>query len=325
MLSLQQLASASDKELEGFDIAEVDLVCAANLPGSERLNHDACLAWIEHATAWTSQNTQRTFDAFHDKPEVYGNSEGRFRILAMHGVLFRGMGIHYNQDRLADPDGGDGDSRTDFIHGIIDGHGGTCASLPVLYVAIGRRLGYPLKLVETFEHLFVRRDDPNGERFNIELNQHGLNTYDDEHYLVWPFPIKGTPLYKSRFLRSMTPREEVSHALLKRGYCLQSSGDFRRSIKAFAMAVSVNPGEPLDRVLKTSLFQWKAALFDRIMEGRRMPGIVFPPRLYPGIDEIFEREIIKLDVTHRSLFSPEASELLKAAKKIVINPTEAKQ
>ena len=61
-----------------------------------------------------------------------------------------------------------------FIHGIIDGPGGTCASMPVLYVAVGRRLGYPLKLVEARGHLLLRWDDPLGQRlgtpdvFNVE-------------------------------------------------------------------------------------------------------------------------------------------------------------
>ena len=36
-----------------------------------------------------------------------------------------------------------------FIHGMIveGGKGGTCASMPVLYVAVGRRIGLPLYLV----------------------------------------------------------------------------------------------------------------------------------------------------------------------------------
>jgi hypothetical protein len=44
----------------------------------------------------------------------------------------------------------------------------------VLYVAIGRRLGYPLKLVECKGHLFVRWEDAK-ERFNIEGTSRGLH------------------------------------------------------------------------------------------------------------------------------------------------------
>jgi hypothetical protein len=44
-----------------------------------------------------------------------------------------------------------------FLHGLLGPERvGTCSSLPVLYVAVGRQLGYPLKLVTAKGHLFVR-------------------------------------------------------------------------------------------------------------------------------------------------------------------------
>ena len=54
---------------------------------------------------------------------------------------------------------GDGffaDARDVFLHGLTGPERrGTCSSLPVLHVAVGRRLGYPLKLVTTKGHQFV--------------------------------------------------------------------------------------------------------------------------------------------------------------------------
>ena len=49
-----------------------------------------------------------------------------------------------------------------FIHAVIDSPGGTCGSLPVFFVAIGRRIGFPLKLVKAMRHLYIRWDDPDG-------------------------------------------------------------------------------------------------------------------------------------------------------------------
>ncbi len=46
--------------------------------------------------------------------------------------------------------------------------------MPVLYVAIGRRLGYPLELVTTKGHVFACWEDSN-DRFNIEGTNEGLN------------------------------------------------------------------------------------------------------------------------------------------------------
>ena len=62
--------------------------------------------------------------------------------------------------------------------------------MPVLYVAIGRRLGYPLYLVQAREHFFVRWEEPGGERFNIEATTLGFTPRDDEHFRHWPRPIR---------------------------------------------------------------------------------------------------------------------------------------
>jgi hypothetical protein len=50
-----------------------------------------------------------------------------------------------------------------FLHGLTQGRGGTCLSMPVAYVAVGRRLGYPLKLVTAKGHLFARWESLDGK------------------------------------------------------------------------------------------------------------------------------------------------------------------
>lgn len=59
------------------------------------------------------------------------------------------------------------DSSKVFLHGLLGSkRQGTCSSMPVLYSAVGRRLGYPLKLVTIKGHLFVRWEGA-GERLNV--------------------------------------------------------------------------------------------------------------------------------------------------------------
>ena len=101
----------------------------------------------------------------------------------------------YASSKFQDPNCFDpdfSDSRDLFIHGLVYGPGGTCIRCPSLYAAVGRRLGYPLKLVESKGHLFVRWDDPNGERLNIEATGQGLSCPADEHYRTWPVAIATT-------------------------------------------------------------------------------------------------------------------------------------
>jgi len=66
-----------------------------------------------------------------------------------------------------------------------DHPGGTSSSLPVLYVAGGRRLHCALSLVGAKCHLFLRWEDQT-TRLNIEGALLGMNTYDDAHYRAWP-------------------------------------------------------------------------------------------------------------------------------------------
>ena len=177
----------------------------------------------------------------------------------------------------------------------------------MLFAAVGRRLGYPLKLVTTARHLFARWDDPFGERFNIEINETGLNTHPDEHYLTWPVDIRGTKWQtETKFLRSLTPREEVAHAWAKRGHNLRANGRLKEAVDCFATACSiVTDDRLLDLCLWGLLKQRRAALKRRIPAVTPKLRIYFPPqRRYPGLPIEMERDVIALEVLEGLLDEP---------------------
>jgi len=62
VLTLEHLRNPLDAELSRFDLAAIDLACAVGLPGSERLDIPACLAWVDHAAAWVRHQTATTID-----------------------------------------------------------------------------------------------------------------------------------------------------------------------------------------------------------------------------------------------------------------------
>ena len=298
MLTLERLRNPTEDELISFDLAAVDLACAVGLPGSESLDIPLCLAWIDHAAVWVRRQTEATSDQFERRPEAYAKSEGIFRVVAMMNVLWRGMGVHYNPGRIDDPDECF-DARDDFVHGIIGGSGGTCASIPVLIAAVGRRVGYPLKLVRTARHMFARWDDPAGERFNVEINETGLNTYPDEHYLTWPFDIRGTAWQtETKFLRSLTARDEVAHAWAKRGHNLRANGRPREAIDCFATACSIVKDDRLrDLCLWGLLKERREALSDCTSANSPALTVDLPSgRRYPGLPIRIEQDVISLEV-----------------------------
>src|SRR5262245_61608540 len=149
---------------EDYDVAALNVRCARGLPGAEDLDERRLVTWVDNAARPVLFNTRRHCYRFNENPGYYKNSPGYFCCYFLLQTLQEDLGVRYNPARIVDksfqvphciePDFSA--SRDLFIHGIIDGPGGTCCSMPVLYVAVGRRLGYPLKLVQTRGHLFFR-------------------------------------------------------------------------------------------------------------------------------------------------------------------------
>ena len=182
---IEGLLKMTGVELARFDIAEVNLVCAAGLPETENLNVDRYLATLDQWAEAVRYDTVRHMYKFDRSPAGYENSEAYFRLLSMTTVLQLDCGVKYNSESIRDVDFSD--PKEQFIHGIIDGDGGTCVSLPILWVAVGRRLGYPMKLSTAIGHLFARWDDPvTGERINFEAAGNGMVTHPDDYYETWP-------------------------------------------------------------------------------------------------------------------------------------------
>jgi len=169
MLHWKELTGLSDAQLGALDVAEVNLACAADLPGAPDAAQAAeCIDRLNHYAKCAAHYTQVRMTEFLNRPQVYRDSEGIIRMVCMVQLLQKQFGVRYNVAKI--PENAPFYTEDVFIHGALLGQGGTCASLPVVYAAVGRRLGYPLKLVSAMRHQFVRWDDPDGERFNIEVN-----------------------------------------------------------------------------------------------------------------------------------------------------------
>lgn len=188
----QQYLISPDDELARIDIAAMSLQCAMGLPGAERIDVAGCLrtidGWVPVVRRWT-EAAYREF--FLSDPAQFRNSEAFFRCVALVTALQRHCGVRYDPSKagLGPDDPYDFDEQ--FVHGVIQGAGGTCATLPVIYASVGRRLGYPIKLACAKRHLFCRWDDPRAdERWNIEgtATEEGFSSYPDDHYRSWPDP-----------------------------------------------------------------------------------------------------------------------------------------
>jgi len=225
------------------DIAETNLNLAIGLPRSETLDVTGYLRQLDVWARLVATKTERFLPMFHRSTAEFDNSLAKFQMMALVTVLQRYLGVRY------DPACQEGpycalDPRTLFIHGLLDGQGGTCVTMPVLYVAIGRRLGYPLHLAQAREHFFVRWEERGGERFNIEATTLGFTPRDDDHFRRWPKPIREEEIRSGLFLRNLTPQEERAAFLRERGQCWLDHLRTQPALDAFAEAARLGPRLP---------------------------------------------------------------------------------
>jgi hypothetical protein len=244
---LPALVAGNPQALSSADIARVNFLCAQGLPGVEDLEPEPLLATLGRMVDRVRAETERHLYRFQRNPAEFENSEGFFRMLMLTVVLAEDLGVHYDDALKSDPtntgpaDGFFAHPEDVFLSGLLGPkRQGTCSSMPVLYVAIGRRLGYPLKLVTTKAHLFVRWEGK-GERFNIEATSHGLNRFSDDYYRHWPFEITPAEEAAQGYLKSLTPPEELAVFLSIRGMCLREFGKIAEAAQAFAAAARLAP------------------------------------------------------------------------------------
>jgi regulator of sirC expression with transglutaminase-like and TPR domain len=132
------------------------------------------------------------------------------------------------------------DSSDLFLHGFTEKRKGSCASLPVLMVAVGRRCGYPLYLAASKGHLFCRWED-GSERFNIETAIEGVDSKPDSYYRRWPHPFSDEELTTEKYLKSLSPAEELGVFAQIRAACLQENRRFKEAAQAYETALRAFP------------------------------------------------------------------------------------
>jgi hypothetical protein len=279
---LRELLSRSDEELARCDLARTNLLAAGGLPSADSIDIDRCVRRLDEMAARVKACTNR--GAFEKRPALWDNSYSIFRIHALISVLQREFGLRYNPAKI--PEHVPLDVEDSFIHGALFGNGGTCASLPVVIAAVGRRLGYPLKLVAAagkhYGHCFARWDEPGGERFNIEVNNEGFGCPDDDHYRSGRYWTKPHWEGSGGILKSQTPREELAGFMGVRGAKWLELGSFRGEVEALAWANELFPTHFFYfRRLKHVLLDWYDALKARVPPGFPPFTTHFGPRRFP--------------------------------------------
>jgi hypothetical protein len=230
------------KDLCRLGIDHLNLLACAGLPGTESMDISYCLKKIDEWIAIVKSYTTQSIGKYYADPGRFGHSIGYFKARCLVAALQLKCGVRYNPEKrhreallnVADS----------FIFGIIQGGGGTCASLPVLYCAVGHGLGYPMSLVHTdggnAGHSYVCWDDGD-VRFNIEASGEGMSTPTDEHYRTGQYQMTPAKESYGQFLKPKNMRHSLAGFIAERAlYCFDVKA-YGGAIESMGWAAALHP------------------------------------------------------------------------------------
>lgn len=234
------------------DIGAVNLGCARGLPKCEKDQFPGHLEFLDRVADGVRAYTGRSWRLFRLKPTQFQHSENVFRVYAMEHVFRVGFKIRYDPIVRDATKAATGWNTTDssevFIHGILGPkRTGTCSSLPTFAIAVGRRLGYPLKLILVPNHTLYRWDD-GSEVFNFQHTEAGGDVRPDSYYYEWPRKWDeidhALNARTGVWLNPLTPRKEVSKFLCNRALVLREAGRCDEALEALDAAERFDPINP---------------------------------------------------------------------------------
>jgi hypothetical protein len=291
--SWHDLALMPEDELNDVDPAVKNLACAKGLPSTEKLDIEFCLQQIDSLTERVWRFTAATIYDFRRRPSEYENSEAYFRALVMITHLQRDCGIKYNPAKI--PHTVPFYPEDTFINGIFQGDGGTCASLPVLYTSIGKRLGYPIKLVRAPGHIFCRWDAPDA-RFNMEATAPGLTTPPDQHYREGMYKDHWEMEKFGGGLKSLTSRRELACFINARVEYWWKSKHYRNAVNCCAWCAELD-GHPLFLgKLEFYIQEWERILLERQPSILDVPVVQILRRRFNSIPSHVEDKLLAVGV-----------------------------
>jgi hypothetical protein len=222
----------SDAELDKADLLELNLLVAKGLPEYSSLDIAACKQqldkWAGEIRAVLAED-QHTFERAREK---WGTRK-RFELAVMGSVLMEDHQVRY-VDKL---DHGNADHK--FSCGVLKNNTGTCATLPVIWTALGRRLGHTLSIALMPEHLYCIVQDGSAT-INIETTgtaHLSMNSDEKLRKMCPPELVKN-----GTYLRMLSNREMIAVFIGLRGEVWDTRGDVEKALSDYLRAHEISPG-----------------------------------------------------------------------------------
>jgi hypothetical protein len=233
---VDELMGLADDDLGRIDPLIINLAVARGIPEFATLDVERYVRTVDAWAAEIKHDTERHWYRFVQHPEQFKNSEIEYKITWLASDINAVFKIDYD---LTDFDAANPSNL--FLNGLIDRKVGTCVSMPILYVVLGWRLAYPIKLVSVPTHVFAHWDD-GVQKVNIEATGYGADLTDEFYEAEYFVP----PRSKERgALISLTPRQSLAQMLLARADYWARRGDPARQVADALRANLLDPEHPL--------------------------------------------------------------------------------
>ena len=245
--TMKELMEIPGGDWERVDIGRMNLICARDADGTDRIDVERLVKVLDKWAEIAKAAEERYRKSFEAHPERYDNSYAKYRAVNLALTVKEDLQCRYQKSLITS--GAMDDIHSPrffrnpddvFISGLLLNRRGTCSSFPVLLVALGRRLGYPLYLKATLGHMFCCWDDGT-ERFNLDTNGDAVDTPPDEYYLTDSrFGLKGRSLdvlQRKRKMVNLTNQETLGIFIETAAYSIEARGDSARASMHYAIAM----------------------------------------------------------------------------------------
>ena len=249
--NIEELVALSATELERVDVGRMNLICADAVADFGKSELPRLLRRLDEWAEDARKAEVRYRKTYEREPVRYDNSYAKYRAVNLALTIKEAFRCRYQKEHIRSG------AMTDFtsprffrnpddvfVSGLLKHRLGTCSSFPVLLVALGRRLGYPLYLKLTGGHMFCCWDDGK-ERFNLETNGDAVDTPSDEHYLKEPCyrmaARSSREMTAERLMVKLTNAEALSVFLETAGYCAEANGNLPRALFFYRAALKYRP------------------------------------------------------------------------------------
>lgn len=162
------------------------------------------------------------------------SNDPEYKKLALNTYLFRDYKLEYD---LADPYAMKLENRS--IKGILDSKKGSCITMPMLYMAIAQRMGYPVYPVATPDHNFLRYVDPKLKKQNIEATSNG--GYSPDKVLIKELEVSEKGIKSGAYMKTLTYREYLAEFLSHNGSYWAQQGNFEKALDYLEKATEIYP------------------------------------------------------------------------------------